>query len=153
MNIETIERDPVEAVVAEVTAPFAEIGERMGATFESVGSALTAAGCTPAGPPVSVWLDVEDESAWRVAVGFPVQPPLPELIGLEHMHLPGGISVVGTHEGPYDGLAAAWDAVTEHVKEGGLQAAAPPWEAYVAAPPAVEDPNKWVTEIIWPVAA
>lgn len=152
MKIETVERDPVEAVVVEVMAPYAEIGDKMGATFESVGSALTASGADPAGPPVAVFLAFEDESAWRVAVGFPVAPPLPELMGLEHMSLPGGVCVVGTHEGSYDGLGAAWAAVTEYVKEGGLQAAAPPWESYVAAPPAVEDPSKWVTEIIWPVS-
>lgn len=153
MKIETVERDSVKAVVAEVTTPYAEIGEKMGATFESVGSALAASGAIPAGPPIAVYLDVEDESAWRVAVGFPVEPPLPELMGLEHMDLPGGSSIVGTHEGPYDGLAAAWEAVTEYMKEGGLEAAAPPWESYVASPPAVDDPNKWVTEIIWPVTA
>lgn len=152
MKIETVQRDPIDAVVAEVTAPVAELGEKMGATFESVGSALTASGADPAGPPVAVFLNVDDESAWRVAVGFPVAPPLPELLGLEHMRLPGGTAVVGIHEGPYDGLAGSWEAVTEYVKEGGLQAAAPPWESYVASPPAVEDPNKWVTEIIFPVA-
>lgn len=151
MKIETVQRSAVDAVVAEVMAPFSEIGEKMGSAMESVGAALSASGAVPAGPAVAVYIDVDDETEWRVAVGFPVEPPLPELLGLEHMHLPGGASVVGTHEGPYDGLAASWQEVADYVAEGGLQAAAPPWESYLAAPPAVDDPNKWVTEIVWPV--
>lgn len=151
MKIETIERDAADAVVAEVTAPYAEIGEKMGEAMERVGQALSAAAAIPAGPAIAVYLNVDDETEWRVAVGFPVEQPVPQLPDFEELHLPGGASVVGVHEGPYDGLAATWKAVADYVSDGGLQAASPPWESFVASPPEVENPQEWVTEIIWPV--
>jgi effector-binding domain-containing protein len=152
MEIEVMERTSADAVVERITTPLAELGERMGAAYERLGERLAALGATPTGPPVAIYVNTDDESAWTIAVGFPLAPPLPVADDLEVLHLPGGLSVVARHQGAYEGLAGVWQEVTEYLSQEGLEATAPPWESYVAAPPAVARPEEWLTEVVMPVA-
>jgi effector-binding domain-containing protein len=60
---------------------------------------------------------------------------------------------VTTHLGPYDQLRAAYRALGLWLVEQGFKMAGPPWEFYWTDPGAEPDPNRWRTEIIWPVVA
>jgi AraC-like DNA-binding protein/effector-binding domain-containing protein len=66
--------------------------------------------------------------------------------------LPGGLTAVTLHNGPYDLLPNAYAAIEEWITANGLHARSAPWEAYLNDPTDHPDPADWQTEVCWPAA-
>jgi AraC family transcriptional regulator len=66
--------------------------------------------------------------------------------------LPGGRAAVAIHRGPYDGLAATYDALAAWIAAEGHTAGDGPWEVYLSDPSEVPDPADLLTEVVWPLA-
>jgi AraC family transcriptional regulator len=65
--------------------------------------------------------------------------------------LPGGLTTVTIHSGPYDQLPDAYAALEEWIVANGFQRGGAPWEAYLNDPGDYPDPRDWKTEVYWPL--
>ncbi len=65
--------------------------------------------------------------------------------------LPGGLTAVTVHSGPYDQLQDAWAALEEWIAANGFRQRGAPWEAYLNDPGDYADPRDWKTEVCWPI--
>ncbi len=84
--------------------------------------------------------------------GLPVSKPVAGRGRIAAGELPGGLLAASWHVGPYDGLAAAHQALRVWLDGQGRQAAGPSWEVYWTDPAEVPNPAEWKTEVICPVA-
>jgi effector-binding domain-containing protein len=66
-------------------------------------------------------------------------------------HLPAGDAACVLHVGPYEAMEPAYGAVESWMKANGREASGAPWEIYLSDPQSEPDPQKWRTEICWPL--
>ena len=108
----------------------------LGGAFGEVGAALAAQNLAPAGPPFGRYRVVED--GFDVEAGFPASGTVAGTGRVEPSALPGGPVATTTHVGSYDGVAAAYEAVTEWVESAGYTVDGEPWECYLDGPEVAE---------------
>jgi DNA-binding transcriptional MerR regulator len=133
------ERAPMEELtkiiprlIAETHAWLSENGGFVGAPMAMVG---------PPGDDDIVELEV----GWPVDT--PVEPPPPfELATHEATR-----AVVHRHVGPYERLHDTYAALERAMAAAGLRPSGPATESYETNPEEEPDPQKWITEIVWPV--
>jgi effector-binding domain-containing protein len=63
-----------------------------------------------------------------------------------------GDAAVTTHVGPYETVAAAYEAVQAWIAANHRTVAGAPLEVYLTDPETEPDPAKWRTEVIFPIA-
>lgn len=92
------------------------------------------------------------ESEWRAHAGGVMQPGAAVPEGLEAVEIEAGRTLVHTHRGPYEGIAAAWGEVMERIVPAmGVQpTGAFVWENYLNSPMDTA-PEDLVTELCVPV--
>lgn len=107
----------------------------------------------PAGPPLSLWHsapgDFPGESEIETCV--PVEQPVPSSGRMTSANLPAGKLAYTIHEGPYDGMDAAFDAVWGWIQRNNREAAGPPRDVILVGPRDTGDPQEYRTEVAWPV--
>lgn len=152
-DINVAERDEVPTAVVRAEVPVAEISGFLGGAFGEVMGAISAAGQNPAGPPFARYDFLEVPAGapetFVVEAGFPVNAPVEPNGRVEPSVLPGGTAAVTMHVGPYQHVAAAYQAIERWLGEQGMVAMGAPWEAYLDDPAAVPAPH---TEVVWPCA-
>jgi effector-binding domain-containing protein len=112
-------------------------------------------GIEPAGPPLTIYHDLEfDPAAIDVEVVVPVAPgvhgPVPTPAGRELMERTLEPMTVASlvHVGSYESLGGSYQALEAWIGEHGYEIAGPPQEIYLTGP---QDPGPPVTEVRWPV--
>ena len=55
------------------------------------------------------------------------------------------------HIGSYDGLEAVYQAVSAWLERSGRAPGEGPWESYTTDPTTEPDPERWRTDIYWPL--
>jgi effector-binding domain-containing protein len=153
-TIETRHQGRQPYVAVRATVRMAEIGAVMGTLFGRLYGWLGAAGITPAGPPWTRYLSVgADEVELEVAAPltaapFAVSPAADRdlVTGI----LPACEVASTIHVGTYDGLTAAYAAVTAWLHEHGALVSGAMWEAYLSDPQTEPDPARWQTLVCYP---
>ena len=112
---------------------------------------LAEEGLSPSGPGFAIYLDVQDNEAWKIRMGFPVIGPFQGRGDVFAAELPGGKVAGTTHVGPYHSLHETWSAFETHLQENDLKGAGVAWENYLIEDSTEPDPAKWVTELVWPI--
>ncbi len=132
----------------EVRAP--ALAEAMGRMFQTVMGALREQGIEPASQPFARYhamgetIDLEA----GVIVDRPIQP----VANVKPGELPAGPAAIAVHTGTYETLAATHAAMRRWMEANPAQHAnGGPWELYVSDPAAEPDPNRWMTEVIYPL--
>ena len=145
-QIERVERleQPTAVVLGQV--PEVGIAEFLGGVFGEVIGALSAQGLAPAGAPFGIYSPPSKEG-FRIEAGFPCSGPVAPTGRVAPSTLPAGEVLRVTHRGPYQDVAAAYQAMEAFMVEHGLVPAGPPWESYLDDPE-VEVPR---TVVEWPV--
>jgi effector-binding domain-containing protein len=92
--------------------------------------------------PHGLGKEFEIETGVEVAAGF--QPAAPVYL----TETPAGRVVTAAHLGPYDKMAAAYDAIHEYVRTNRLELAGPSWEVYGHHS---DDPAKLRTDVFFPI--
>jgi len=148
-TFEIVGLDAQPAVVVRGRVPMNELPDFFGRAFGAVMESMQAQGVSPTGPPFGFYpsapTDVVD-----VRAGFPVAAPLEPSGEVEVMELPGGRAVTTTHVGPYDTLEQTYNELLAWMAGQGVKPATAMWESYLSDP-AVEPPEQWRTEIVWPI--
>jgi effector-binding domain-containing protein len=116
--------------------------------YPEIVDAVRAAGEAPAGPAYGRFAFHGQEV--HVEAGIPVTGPIQPLGRVEPGHLPGGVAAVAVHDGPYDGIVKAYDALQDWVLQHGYEKAEHHYESYVVSPADDPDPAHWRTEVIVP---
>ena len=62
-----------------------------------------------------------------------------------------GNVVVASHFGDYNRMPETYFSINEWMRINAVQVIGPPWEVYIVDPSIEENPNKWVTEIYFPI--
>lgn len=104
--------------------------------FERLSGFLAGKGVTPLGPPVGRYFS--DASAGEAGqtweVGFPVPATLKAEAPFEIKDIPGALTAVHVHKGPYEELATAWPTFTQWVMSNGYRIAGPPMNVFQGDP-------------------
>jgi effector-binding domain-containing protein len=135
MSVYDISRATLQAEhVALVRAHVAHdgIGDFLGGAFAEVMSVVEQQGRRPVGAPFGRYRMTD--GGFDVEAGFPVDAPVTAQGRVEPGTLPGGTVARAMYRGPYDGVAAAYDAVIRSVQDSGDQVAGDPWECYLDGP-------------------
>ena len=110
-----------------------QIPEFLGAAFGEVASVAGHQGLTLMGPPFARYRFADDGSIHAEA-GFPVNTVVSPDGRVEPDTLPGGTVARTLHVGPYDQVAAAYEAAGGFVVENGYEATGLAWECYLDEP-------------------
>lgn len=130
------------------TIPLNDITEALGRIFRTVSEAIDKQGIKPSGAPFAryhAFGDVVDLEA-----GLPVETPIQAIGNVKPSQLPGGPAAVAVHAGPYEGLGNTYDAIEAWMKNTNRIPNGGPWELYLTDPTSEPNPNRWLTQIIWP---
>jgi DNA-binding transcriptional MerR regulator len=93
----------------------------------------------------------DEEDLVDVEVGWPVDTRLHPPAPLEAVAYEPTRAIVYRHVGPYDALHEAYAVLERAMAAAGLTPTGPARESYETNPEEEPDPQKWVTEIVWPV--
>ncbi|MCB0380489.1 MAG: SRPBCC family protein [Flavobacteriales bacterium] len=63
---------------------------------------------------------------------------------------PGNV-VMATHYGAYDRIPETYFSINEWMRKNEVQVIGAPWELYIVDPSIEQNPDKWVTEIYFPI--
>jgi effector-binding domain-containing protein len=121
-----------------------DIADFVGAAFAEVMTALERQRLAPVGPPFSRYAVGDD--GFDVESGFPSSGAVAPSGRVVPSELPGGTVATTLHTGAYDGVGAAYAAVTTWLTEHGMVASGAPWESYLDGPE-VAEPR---TEVVVP---
>ncbi|MCO5202082.1 MAG: GyrI-like domain-containing protein [Chloroflexi bacterium] len=146
-----VEQQPRQPYVAvRTTVRMADIGQHMGLLFGQLFGWLEANSVTPIGPPWARYLGVGPEEV-EFEVGVPVaalvEASSPIIAGIR----PATTVAKTLYVGPYDGMEAAYSAVTEWLGENGKVVTGAMWEVYETDPEREPDPAKWRTWVHFPI--
>jgi effector-binding domain-containing protein len=84
-------------------------------------------------------------------VGVILDAPLDGEGDVRAVDLPGGDAAYSLYVGPYDGMEPAYKAIEAWIAAKGRKSAGAAWEIYLSDPQSEPDPQKWQTEIYWPI--
>lgn len=151
VELRTLKAQPVVSIrrktsMDQLQAAFQEI-------LPTVFNFLKSRGLTPAGPPFGRYHSFSLEKI-DLEAGLPVAkaPALTDEDGpLQAGELPAGEAAVLMHLGPYDDLKRTYDALEGWLADHRREPSGGPWELYLTDPMAEPDPQKWQTEVIWPL--
>lgn len=149
-RVKTKKLPPQRTAAVRVTAPPARIGEAFRGALPEVIDSLSRQRASTAGPPFARFFDYGDEQA-DFEVGIPVSAPVAAEGRVEPGELPGGRVARVVHRGPYEDLQRAHDAIGDWVLAHDHDPAGPVWEVYLTGPQQTEDPERWETEVVWPL--
>lgn len=134
-----------------LTIPRSQMREVMGPAIEEVFTKLAAQGVPPAGPLLAHHLSLsEDQFDFQICV--PVQGKVEPEGRVRPGLLPAARVISTVYEGPYEGLPTAWGEFMDWIQAQGLKTAPNLWEIYAVGPDKENDPAKYRTELVQPLA-
>ncbi|MEX0967895.1 MAG: SRPBCC family protein [Bacteroidia bacterium] len=118
--------------------------------YQKVGTYMGQNDLAATGPALSINYKWEPPVA-DIAAGMPVADSI-ELADttLRLVKLEGKAAYV-VHNGPYDNLETTYTSLMKWMQENEMQPAGNSWEVYQVGPDSEQDPEKWITEIYFPV--
>lgn len=148
IEIRTLEPQPTAVIRTSCAA--AELSTALGQILPEVYAYLQQQGVTPVGPPFTRYLSVTGDR-FEIEGGMPVAAPITGEGRVVPSELPGGSVAVTNHFGPYETLSQAYQAMEQWFSQQNRRPAAAPWETYWTDPEAEPDPQKWRTEVHFPL--
>jgi len=137
--------------VIRSSMPAAQLAAWLAGAYQELSRYLAEQGIRVGGPPFARY--APHDGVVDVEAGFPVAVPVPGRGRITASRLPGGRAAVTVHDGRYQDLAIAYQAVTGWLKERGLEAAGPHWDVYYTNLTAQPDTATWRTDVVSPYRA
>lgn len=111
---------------------------------------LQTQGAAPAGRPFTRYIEMS-ETEGEIEAGIPIPEGLTGEGRIVIGELPGGALATTSHFGPYEKLSEAHAALTAWLASEGRNPTGPAWESYVSDPTEQPDPNRWETQVFYPL--
>jgi effector-binding domain-containing protein len=148
MELKQIKPKPVVCKLVVTTRK--NIGRDLNQALQELGAFIKAKKVAVAGPPMAIYKSPPGPK-WRIEACWPIQKAPTAAGPFKTRRLAGGLMAVLTLRGPYRNLNPVYMGLWKWINQQGYEPAGPPREVYVAMPPVVTDPKKFVTLIVWPV--
>jgi DNA-binding transcriptional MerR regulator len=103
------------------------------------------------GAPMALVGPPDDEGVVDLEVGWPVAAQLDAPAPFETATYERARAIVHRHVGPYERLHETYAGLEQAIEAAALRPTGPARESYETNPEEEPDPQKWVTEIVWPV--
>ncbi len=143
--ITTIE---VPTAMIHLVVPGREMPKYMDPAILEIIQVLAEQGMRPAGPMFS-YHHHRPSDTFDFQIGFPVEKVFEEKGRVKNSMLPAERVARCVYQGPYEGLAQAWPALQEWVREQKLPETGRFFERYLNNPDEVKDPKDYCTELNW----
>ncbi len=144
-DIEVRQLEPQHTAVVRAKCRWDQIAETLGGIFGEVWSQISAAGAAPTGGAFGRY--TPEGADVIIEAGFTVAAPMTPGGRVVQGELPGGEAAVCLHVGPYEEVAAVYEAVQAWMREHQRQPRGAPWEVYLT-PPEEQPPR---TEVVFPL--
>ena len=111
---------------------------------------LAQVGVRPVGPPMSLWHSAPGQipNASDLETCWPIEGPVPSSGQMNFAELPAGLEAFTLHEGDYDTMGYAFDAIWHWIQEQGFEMAGVPRDRVFVGPNDTTDR----AEIVYPVS-
>jgi len=148
-EIKILELPDQPTLVMRTTTPVEKLPGFFGKAYGGIMAYLGELGEQPAGMPFGAYYNL-DMTALDVEAGFPVSRQIEARGEVESGMIPGGRFISTIHEGAYDSVQPAYDALTGWAEENGEEPTGIAYEYYL------NDPNESpdvvpLTEIRFPL--
>ena len=144
--VKTVEQQRVAS--HRTTTSYQQVFNAIPEGFATVYTQLQAANIHPAGVPFTVFHRAPDaEGPGDIEMCIPVSDDATSVATVEK---PGGPVAAVVHQGPYDEMGPAYEALARWIAEHGHEAVGPTREIYLNHPTDVE-PAELLTELQWPI--
>ena len=127
-----------------------QLGQTLAEMLPAVFAYIQQQGQVPAGQPFTIYHQVSGEEL-DVEAGLPLAQPLQGEQDIRAGSLFQGNVATTIHQGPYDQLHLAHEALRNWVAAEGKSPAGPLFEIYITDPGTVADPNLWQTKVCLPL--
>jgi DNA-binding transcriptional MerR regulator len=149
ITIDTLRAQTVAALRCHTS--LATVGADITAGFQTLMTALAAAGQKPACAPFLIMHDIIDaETDGDIDICVPVRAPLQTDDRVRVDRLAETTAAVTVHQGRYDEIAPAYHALTTWITEHGHEIAGPPRETYLNDPTSTDETDL-LTQVAWPI--
>ena len=146
----TIQEQPAQpALVIKAHTPVQEMSTTLGRIYGTILQQMGAAQVAPAGPPYVAYFNMDMENL-EIEAGLPVAQPVSGDGEVLAVTIPGGQAAVCEYIGPYDGIAAAYEALTQFVAQQGGEPSGVSYEFYLNDP-TENAPEDLQTRIMFPL--
>jgi effector-binding domain-containing protein len=149
---EVITTQEVTTAVIPLVIPGRDMPKYMDPAIQEVIKTITGQGVQIVGPMFS-YHHRRPSDTFDFEIGFPVSKAIKEEGRVINSKLPAVNVVRSVYSGPYEGMAHAWHALQQWVRENGHGETGKFWEAYLTNPDEVKDPMAYRTELNWIIAA
>ncbi|SFR02053.1 effector-binding domain-containing protein [Lentzea waywayandensis] len=130
----------------------AAIGEAVGQGLKELFEFAVAAGAAPAGPPQLAYPgQFEPGAEVDLDLYLPISKAVSPKGAVDVVELPGGPVAQTFHQGRYDTIGAAYEAVFRWIHTTDRHRAGPPREIYLTGPDATSSPADYLTEVVVPL--
>ncbi len=149
-EVTVAEVDGTYAVAIRVKANMEQMETAMGDAFGKIMQEVGRSGVQMAGPPIAIWYEWESE-VFDFDNAIPVANPVDVPDGIQLIKTYTGKVITAEHTGNYNSTHFTWANLEKYLKENHLETNGAPWEQYISDPGTEPDPNKWITNLYWPV--
>lgn len=149
---EVVTTHEVITAAIPLVIPGRDMPKYMDPAIEEIIKVLADQGMHPAGPMFS-YHHRRPSDTFDFEIGFPVSKAIIPEGRVINSKLPAVKVVRSLYQGPYEGLAQAWPALQQWVRENGHGETGKFWESYVNNPSEVKSPSEYRTELNWIVSA
>ncbi len=151
VKVREVAAQPVLSIRAVV--PVMELVDFFDEACQEMYAYLEREGVRPAGPPLSLWYSDPESTPGEseIQVCVPVERPVLPSGRMKPDELPAGQLAYTIHEGPYDSMREAFDAVWSWIQSNSREPAGPPRDVVLVGPNDTDDPAQYRTEIGWPL--
>ena len=142
--------DPVWVLSRRTTTSRSRLDEELERCLADLDAGLAASGDRATGREFVLYHNALNwYQGLDMEVCLPVAPKVAAVLG--GWQLPGGLCMRTLHRGPWDDIWHAYSMMLSRIAREGYDVCGPVREAYLADERDVEDPQRYVTEITWPV--
>ncbi len=138
------------AVAFRVQASMEEMETAMGDAFGKIMQEVGRSGVQMAGSSITIWYEWEGD-VFDFDNAIPVANPIDVPKGFQLIKTYTGKVITAQHTGNYNTTQYTWASVENYIKENNLETNGAPWEQYISDPGSEPNPNKWITNLYWPV--
>lgn len=125
------------------------LSQVLGQCYGAVAQYLGQIGQFPAGDPFAAYYNMDMQNL-DLEIGFPVASKIPGKDAIQPGEIPGGKSVICMHIGPYDKIAAAYEAMDQWMKANHVEPSGVCYEFYLNDPQQTP-PEALETRIMFPL--
>jgi len=145
------EVEPQFAVAHKSKVTIDQIGPKMEESFGMVVKTIADKKLELTGAPFAIWHEWDPEGESIMECAMPIARPGKFGGDVKIIKTYGGKVVTAIHYGQYETTEATWNALDEYLKKNEMEMNGSPWEVYLTDPQSEPNPEKWKTEIYFPV--